>query len=241
MRIRIIRPAAREFRPLSPSELEEHKREWQIFVSPGTEIEVVRVMKGTETIEGLYDSEMAAPFILKEVKRAEQEGVDGVIIHCMGDPAFLAARELVDIPVLGEALSCFMTALMLGDKFSIMSTVPSDHLMYRRLVRIYGLEERLASIRSINIPVKDLRRDLNALKQAMIAQGKLAVQEDGAHVLIPGCGEIYGIAQEVTQEVGIPLIDPRATVIKMAEMLIGLALSHSKEMYRQPPQKRREI
>jgi hypothetical protein len=27
----------------------------------------------------------------------------------------------------------------------------------------------------------------------------------------------------------------------MAEMLIGLALSHSKEMYRQPPQKRREI
>lgn len=241
MRIRIIRPAAREFRPLSPSELDEHEKEWQRFASPGTEMEEVRVMKGAETIESMYDAEIAAPFILEEVKRAGHDGVDGVIIHCMADPVLFAARELVDIPVLGEGLACFVTAVTLGDKFSVISPRPGADMLYRSRLRVYGLEQHLASIRSFDIPVTDLRRDLKGLKQAMIDEGKRAVGDDGADVIVPGCGEIYGIAQELTEELGVPVLDPRATVVKFAEMLIGLSLSHSKKAYPPPPEKRREI
>lgn len=241
MRIRIIHPGARDFRSRSPLEQEEDKKEWQRFASPGTEIEVVRVLKGAENIESWYDEEMAAPFVLEEVKRAENDGVDGVIIHCMCDPAFLAARELIDIPVLGEGLACYVTALTLGHRFSLMSPRAGAGTRHRSKVRLYGLEGHLASIRSIDIPVRDLRRDLKDLKQAMRDEGKRAVKDDGAEVIVPGCGEIYGIAQELTEELGVPVLDPRATVIKFAEMLIGLSLSHSKKAYPRPPEKRREI
>ena len=240
MRIRVIRASAHEFRPLSPLELEEQKEEWQRFTSPGTEIEVVRVLKGVESIESCYDAEIAAPFILEEVRRAEEDGVDGVIIHCMSDPALFAARELIDIPVLGEGLACYATAVTLGDKFSVISPLPGSEVRRRSQLRLYGLEEHLASIRSLDIPVRSLRHDLKALKQAMRDQGKRAI-EDGADVIIPGCGEIYGMAQELSEELGVPVIDPRATVVKFAEMLIGMSLSHSKKAYPRPPEKRREI
>ena len=60
-------------------------------------------------------------------------------------------------------------------------------------------------------------------------------------LIVPGCGEIYGIAQELSKELGVPVLDPRATVLKFAEILIEMSLSHSKKTYPTPPEKRREI
>jgi allantoin racemase len=241
MRIRIIRPAAREFRPLTPAELEEHHKEWQRYASPGTEIEEVRVLKGAQTIESIYDADMSAPFVLDLVEQAQEDGVDGVIIHCMVDPALLAARELVDIPVMSTGLACFVTAVALGDKFSVIAPAGGSQMLVRSRLRVYSLEQHLASVREINIPVIDLRNNLHVLKQAMLEEGKRAVEEDGAELIVPGCGEIYGIAQELTNELGVPVLDPRATVLKFSEMLVEMSLSHSKKTYPIPPEKRREI
>jgi len=242
VRIRVIRPAAREFRELTPFELDEHLEEWRRYTSPGTEIEEARVLKGAETIESLCDVDMAAPFILQLVQQAEKDGVDGIIIHCMADPALLAARELVNIPVIGEGLACFLTAIMLGDRFSIVSpNSDSDKLLYRSRLRVYGLEQHLASIRGFDMPVLNLRRDLDLLKSAVLHQSKRAIEEDGAEVVVPGCGEVYGITDELTKELGVPVLDPRATVVRFAEMLVGLSLSHSKKTYPKPPEKRREV
>lgn len=241
MRIRVIRGAAREFRPLSPSERAELVEEWQRFASPGTEIEVVRVLKGVYTIECCYDNQMAAPFVLEEVRKAERDGVDGVINPCMADTALVAARELVDIPYVGAGLACFATAITLGDKFSIIGPLPGGDMHYKNMLRVYGLESHLASIRSVGIPVIELRCDLERLKQAMLREGKLAVEEDGAEVIVPGCGSISGICQELTEELGVPVIDPRLTLLRFAEMLISMSLSHSKKTYPRPPEKRREI
>lgn len=240
MRIRIIRPAAREFRPLRATELDEHHREWERYASPGTEIEEVRVLKGAQTIESIYDAEMAAPFVLQLVEQAAQEGADGIIIYCMLDPALLAAREIVDIPVMGTGLTCYVTAVALGDRFSVISPIPSG-LAVRSMLRVYGLEQHLASERSIELPVADLRNNLQVLKELMLEEGKRAVEEDGAQVIVPGCGEIYGIAQELTTELGVPVLDPRATVLGFAEMLIRMSLTHSKRAYPRPPKKRCEL
>ncbi len=241
MRIRIIRSAAYEFRPLSPLELEESVEEWQRFASPGTEIEVARPLKGAETIESIYDNQMAAAFVLEEVGNAERDGVDGVVIACMTDTALMAARELVDIPVVGAGLACFATAITLGDKFSLIAPLLEGDMMYRTMLRVYGLERHLASIRPIGIPVLELRSDLTRLKEAMLDEGNQAVENDRADVIVPGCGGIWGICQDLTAELGVPVIDPHVTALKFAEMLIGQSLSHSKKAYPRPPEKRREI
>jgi allantoin racemase len=241
MRIRVIRPAAREFRPYLPYELEELIEEYRQFVSPSIDIEVVRVQRGTQTVETCYDVEMAAPFVLEEVLKAEQDGIDAVVIHCMADPGLTAAREIVRIPVFGEALACFATAITLGDRFSILAPVPGGDMVYKTMLRVYGLESHLASIRSINIPVAELSRDLAHLKQRMFEVATQTIEEDRAEVIVPGCGGMSGVCRELTLELGVPVIDPKETVFKYAEMMLALSLSHSKKTYPTPPEKRRQI
>jgi allantoin racemase len=241
MRIRVIRPDARDFRPYTPSEVCEQTEDWASLASPGTLIEVSRALKGAETIECFYDAEIAAPFLLEEVKKAESEGVDGVLIACMVDPALHAARELARIPVVGEGLACFATAATLGYRFSVISPEPGAALIFRNRVRAYGLEGYLASIRALETPVRGLRADLDVLRQAMCDAGRQAVEKDGADVIVPGCGQIWGLSSELSEALGVPVLDPRATALRFTEMVVGLGLSHSKRTYPYPPDKRREI
>ena len=48
----------------------------------------------------------------------------------------------------------------------------------------------------------------------------------GAEALV-GCGATTGLAPQVSQALGIPVLDPGRTAVKFAEMLVDLGLSHS--------------
>ncbi|MFC2029690.1 aspartate/glutamate racemase family protein, partial [Chloroflexota bacterium] len=136
--------------------------------------------------------------------------------------------------------SSYVTAVALADRFSVLSPTNTG-LAVPSMLRVYGLEQHLASVRSIELPVVDLRSNLQVLKELMLEQGKRAVEEDGAQVIVPGCGEIYGIAGDLTAALGVPVLDPRAVVMGFTEMLIGMTLTHSKRAYPRPPEKRREL
>jgi len=60
-------------------------------------------------------------------------------------------------------------------------------------------------------------------------------------VIVMGCGFMSGMAKEIEEELGVPVIDPWAAAIRFAEMLVTLDLSHSKRAYMPPPPKRIEI
>jgi len=241
MRIRIVRPAGRIFYPDSDKELRELAKEWQALASPGTEIDIVRVAKGVATIESDYDVEMATPFVIQEVERAEKDGFDAVMIYCMSDPGLQGAREATRMAVVGMGQACYLTALALGDRFSIVSPGGVDDGHHRRILRKYGLADHLASVRYIGLRVRELRKDLRILKEAFQRAAAEAVEKDGAQVIIPGCGRIYGITDEVQRELGVPVLDPLATGIRFTEMVVALGLSHSKRAFMSPPATQREI
>ena len=60
---------------------------------------------------------------MSEVIKAEAGGADGVFITCFGDPAVPAARELVDIPVVGGFEPAVSTALNLGERFAVVTAL----------------------------------------------------------------------------------------------------------------------
>jgi len=241
MRLKVIRGSARDFSPPSPEQAAQRKRHWQQFASRGTDIEEVRPSRGVESIECIYDAEMAAPFILEQVTRAEDERFDGVILSCMGDPALQAARQIARIPIIGAGIACYITAILLGSRFSIITPCLEGASMYENNLLIYGLHGHLASIRGLGSSVVDLRDDVGRLRQLMLDEGQKAVTKDGADVIIPGCSRIFGMSHDLSQELGVPVLDPRATVVRVAEMVVDLSLTHSKVLYPCPPTKRREI
>lgn len=62
--------------------------------APGTEILAVCPRAGVPSIEGHFDEAIAAVGVLEQIRAGREQGVDGHVIACFGDPGLLAAREL---------------------------------------------------------------------------------------------------------------------------------------------------
>jgi len=201
------------------------------------ELEVVNVERGPASIESTFETIMAEPFAVEKIKEGEERGFDAVAISCMCDCGLHPGRELVEIPVTGAFESSVLLASSLGQKFSIVTISKGIIPLFQSLIRSIGLEANLASIRSIEIPVLELSKDPGKTKKALLDEAKKAVEEDGAHVIILGCTGMTGLAHWLQKQLKLPVIDPLAAAIKLAETLVDLKLSHSKLTYPTPPQK----
>ena len=239
MKIRVIIPI------ISDIFDEMVENEFRAHASEKTEIEVVHLDKGPASIESEFDESLAAPDILNKVIEAEERGFDGIIIDCFGDPAVKAAREIVDIPVVGAAEPSMLFACSLGQRFSVVTVLENVIPMIENIAKVLGVYEKLASVRSVNIPVLELH-DRDKLKSALYEEMLKAIKEDNAHVLILGCTGMMGVANDLHEMLkkdgyDVPVIDPAAASIKFLEALIGLGVKQSRLTYMKPPEKERRM
>ena len=203
-----------------------------------TELTVTCPDRGPETIESAYDEAFAIPPTLGLVKKANDEGYDAVILACFSDPGLEAAREVSVIPVIGIEESTLHMAAMLGAKFSILTPrkqrIPSkcEH------VHIRGLSHFLASVRSLDLSVAETDSDPAKTKQRLMDVAKIAVEEDGAEVIVMGCAGMAGYAREIEETLSVKVLDPAAVALKTAEAMADLGLTHSKAgLFATPPEK----
>lgn len=228
MRLKVIIPNA----GMKQETLREREKMLSKYAMETTEISVDCIDEGPESIESSYDELLASRPLLDKVIQAEIDGFDAVVVYCGSDPGVEAAREMVDIPVLGPGKVSFLIANDLAYRFSILTvldeTVARDTEHYRKL----GFDiTRLASVRCIGIPVADIREDMEKTLDALERVGKICVEEDGAHALVLSCLGMAGMGNQLQKRLGIPVIDPAFLVIKYAELLVGLELNYSRKSY----------
>jgi allantoin racemase len=72
-----------------------------------------------------------------------------------------------------------------------------------------------------------MRTDSSRTVRAICAAGKAAVEQDGAQALVLGCLGMAGMAAQVQEELGVPVIDPAQVAIRYAELIVGAGLTHS--------------
>ena len=139
----------------------EMAQRFAVLGSAQTEVSVVVIERGPASIESQFEAALAVPEVLVAVRDAAAEGVDALIIDCMDDPGVGAARELVSIPVLGPAQTAMHLACLLARRFSIVAPEASAAATtaFEEQARHYGLREQLASVRGVDMPVLELRRD----------------------------------------------------------------------------------
>jgi allantoin racemase len=236
MEIRVIVPIIGE------SWVESARQTYAAHARPGTRISAVAVQKGPASIESRRDEALAVPEVMRLAQEAEREGVQAVIIDCMGDPGLEPAREVVSIPVIGPALACMHLAATLAHRFSIITLPASSIPVVEEQVWRYGLQHRLASVRAIEVAVLDIERHRNEVLHQLTTATAQAVLEDGAGAVIPGCTGMAGMAPHVQAALAergceVPVLDPPAVAVKLAESLVEMRLSHSRRTYPEPPVK----
>ncbi len=221
----------------------ETEQEFAGFASSGTQVSVTRIDHGPASIECELDKAICVPDFLDKAQQAETEGYDAIISDCYCDPAVKPARELLGIPVIGPAEASMHIAATLGKRFSVVTVLPNIVPAIEHLANEYGLGEKLASVRYVNIPVLELAdkgRLVDALHREMLA----AIREDHAHVLVVGCTGMMGVAKELQRRLkengyDVPVVDPVGVSLKLAETLVSMGLKQSRLTAMPPPKKAR--
>src|ERR1700722_20231620 len=166
------------------------------FASPGTSISAVTAGFGTQYVENRVEAAIAAHAVLDAL--AKQTGrADAAIVCAFGDPGLAAAREFADIPIVGIEESAILAAWMLGRRYSIICLTPRLRTWYIECAREHGLAGRLASVRALDVPIPDITRAKERLRDRPVEQCMLAVEQDEAEVIIFGGGPIAGLAREM--------------------------------------------
>ncbi|XUY29637.1 aspartate/glutamate racemase family protein [Agrobacterium sp. rho-8.1] len=232
--IRVISPlVTRGFRKLADLEALEY---------PGIAVSHAEIAVGPASIESEFEAAMSVPGTLLEVKKADRDGVDAVIIDCMGDPGLRPAREITDMVVVGPAQTGMHIAAMLGHTFSVITVMRRLRPSFENTAALCGLSSKLASVRSVDIPVLHLEADRTETLRRLIEEGRRAVEEDGAEALIFGCTGLMGCAAGLRaglldEGIDVPVIDPIPTAISIAAGLVRAGLSQSRTTYPPPPEK----
>ena len=206
--------------------------------APGTEIVGLTPEIGAESVEGNFESYLAAIAVMDRV-RSYPEPYDAVIQAGYGEHGREGLQELLDVPVVDITEASASIAMMLGHKYSVVTTLDRTVPLIEDRLRLAGLDARCASVRASGLPVLALETDPERTIEAIVDEAEAAVREDKAEVICLGCGGMAGLDDRIRERTGVPVVDGVSAAVKLAESLVGLGLSTSKVRTYAPPRPKR--
>ena len=185
-------------------------------------------------IASQYEAEIMDLYVARAVLEAGVEDFDAVIVDSISDPAVEVLRSRLDIPVVGAGLSSYLTAILLGRRFAIVSYMASHRSFYERILDRHGLTQHCVAI----VPLGD--RPYSESPEGQVAQVEAMARAadqglaTGADVIVLGSVSMHRYANDLRQRLDVPIIDPTEVAIADAERLVVLRLAQSKLAYPAP-------
>jgi allantoin racemase len=199
----------------------------QASALPGTTIIPATPAFGPASVESILQSHLSAVGVLDRVL-AEKSRYDAVVLAGFGELGREALQEAVEVPVVDITDAAAHFACLLGRSFSVVTTVDRAIPAIQDRLLLNGLHGRCASVRSTGLGVLDLEADPRATRDAITEVARKAVAEDRAEVICLGCAGMSGLADAVTESVGVPVVDGVPAAVRIAESLLDLGLRTSK-------------
>jgi allantoin racemase len=207
--------------------------------APRTEIVGLTPAIGADSVEGNFESYLAAVAVMDAVVRYEGR-YDAVIQAGFGEHGREGLQELLDVPVVDITEAAAHVACLLGHRYSVVTTLDRTVPLIEDRLVLAGLLGRCASVRSSGLSVLELEDGEGAVK-AIVAEAERAVRDDHAEVICLGCGGMAGLDAAVREATGVPVVDGVTAAVTLAEGLIRLGLSTSKVRTYAPPRPKRVV
>jgi allantoin racemase len=190
--------------------------------APGATVLGVTCHKSPSAIQGPEDDAICRPFVMAEVALVAADGADAIIIACFDDPALDAARASVTIPVLGIGEAGYHAAMMLGGRFSVVTTLPvAIPILEENLVH-YGMAAACARVRAAGVAVLELEDEASGAVARVSAEIARAKAEDGVGAIVLGCAGMADLAARMEAEHGLKVIDGVGAAAAFAAALVNL-------------------
>lgn len=207
-----------------------------VSLGPGLTFDFRGVRAGPALFDSYHDWALADVALFEAGRTAQDEGYDAVCIDTMSDSGMSPLRSVLDIPVIGPGRASYLTALMLGSTFGVLTQWDPWIGLYKKGLAEYGLADKCVSIRSIDTPpdVENLLGGKEEVVFPKLREAGLRCIEDGAEVICMGSTTMHQAVPFLRDSLPVPVINPGPLTYKLAELCIGLGLRHSRLAYPRP-------
>src|SRR6201999_2518195 len=120
-------------------------------------------------------------------------------------------------PVIGIGEAAFHMASLIAGKFSVVTTLSCSVPVIEHNLARYGLAARCAKVRASEVAVLDLERKGSAAQKRISHEIGRALAEDQAEAIVLGCAGMTDLADALSQEHGVPVVDGVGCAVKLAE------------------------
>ena len=223
---------------MSPENLALRQQQLQgLQFGPDLHFEYRAVKAGPVNYSSHHDFVLADASIFEAGCRAQQEGFAAVCIDTMSDSGVAALRSVLDIPVFGPGKVSMLSALMLGDRFSILTMASRWKPLYKKALDELGMHHKCASVRAIEVS-PDNQALLSGKEEEVFplleAAAMKAIEIDGADVIILGSTTMHQAHAHLQARLPVPVINPGPLSYKIAESMLALGHTHSRTAYPRP-------
>ncbi|MFT4137259.1 aspartate/glutamate racemase family protein [Microbacterium sp.] len=206
---------------------------------PDVEIVVVCPAEGAAAIESHVDEVAAARAVIELIEAdVDAGGSDGYVVACFGDPGLDAARELVDVPVVGIAEAAMHVAALSGRSFAVVTTLSRTLGRAGDLLARYGMERACVALEATGIPVLDLEDTASLAVDTIVEVAAQAVASARADVIVLGCAGMADLCATVSRRVGVPVVDGVAAAVGLVAAMSRMGVGTStRDEYAAPPRR----
>ena len=178
------------------------------------------------TIMSIDDCHQVAPYNIKAAVQAEKEGFDAITTGCLLDPGLDEMRNQTDkIIAVGDCEAVMHIGSMLGERISLLMPAKEQTGLLSEddiipLINKYGFMEKLCSVRGVSFSSLDFAARKGDLPELMLEQANLAVNNDGADVIM-GYGSL-DVINYLRKNLSVPVLESIECTIVLAISLVRL-------------------
>jgi len=199
--------------------------------NPDTELvhRFARLKRASDTIFA-YPYFINSLDVIHRFYEASQEGFDGAMVACCGDPGVIPARSISAIPVVGPFAAAMHLACGYGHKFGVVTVIDRPWLeACDTIVAANGLTSRCAGIRGIDISSQEAFTrgfaEPKFVADEIERQSKILVDQGANSIVIGSAGmsciaSVAGLNQ--ISGMGVPIFDSLSVGLKTLEMRVQL-------------------
>lgn len=176
---------------------------------------------GPPAIQGPEDGAAAVAGVLALLPVARHEGVDCIVIACFDDTGLAEIRGAAHCPVIGIGQAAFHMAVLLGHRFSVVTTLAVSVPVIAGNVASYGFGGHCAKVRASGLRVLEVDEGSPATIARLAEEIALAESQDGIGAAVLGCAGMAPLLPVLRDRTGLVLVDGVAASARFAWALVG--------------------
>ncbi|MCI5077957.1 aspartate/glutamate racemase family protein [Oricola sp.] len=186
-----------------------------------TRITAVNPTDTPPAIQGPEDGAAALPglFRLFDAEVIDKGGYDACIIACFDDTGLMTLKRRSPIPVIGIGEAAFHAATLVGEWFSVVTTLGVSVPVIEANLAAYGFAKRCRKVRASEVPVLALETDKDGSCDTIAAEIATSIADDKPDAIVLGCAGMADLALTLSDRFRLPVIDGVATAVALAEAL----------------------